>query len=151
MQLCDLWHSLHRVAHYHRQGSGGDDSDDDGDAIELLSCLATLRPRRWYPRSPNHHLWSYRATHIVGDLFFWQARPPCIIIRIAPETRQHLLYNCQKAKVLFLETMWPLKSDHNVDIHCERSPIRKENHVETNRSFILCANFNSSLDLSWVF
>ena len=50
----------------------------------------------------------YRATHIVGDLFFWQARPPCIIIRIAPETRQHLLYNCQKAKVLFLETMWPL-------------------------------------------
>ena len=80
----------------------------------LSSCLPSPHSgHRWYPRSPNHrHRW-YRATHIVGDLFFWQARPPCIIIRIGPEIHQHLSDSRHTGKVLFLWTMWPLKSGQN--------------------------------------
>ena len=140
-----------RRAAQERRGSSVRPAVNDGDAIELLSSLAALRPPMVsaFPQPPppmvSRDTYCWRPLLLTGkaSLHHHQDRPG------NPSTP--FGQSSQRKSAVSMDNVTPkIRSSLKI----ERAPTRKENHVQTNRSLCFipcCANFNSSLDLSWVF
>ena len=148
---CATYDSLHHVAYYHRQGSGVDDSDDDGDAVELLSSLAALRPPMVsaFPQPPppmvSRDTYCWRPLLLTGEAFLHHHQD-----RTRNPSTPFGQSSHRKSAVSMDNVTPKIRSKFNVKEH----PLGKRTMCkQTNKPlcFIPCTNFNSSLDLLWAF